>query len=543
MFDAAKTESKNLTCRRIQMLMSTWKDFPKGLRVLLLDGDTDSAAEIKSKLESMDYIVDTFRYENEALSAVSSRPESFHVAIVEISTSNSNGSFEFLETAKDLPTIMTSSVHCIGTMMKCIALGAVEFLRKPLSEDKLRDIWQHVVHKAFYTGGNDLTKSLKPVKESVVSMLLPQLENGEPKKEDSGKTDDASMIHQNDREPPAGNDKYPAPSTPQLEQGGRLLDDRDCHEYTNYSTEKESREQDGEAKSTETTSRSRTAEVNVTVGGPRETMVKENADVVEGTKGENLQNGVVTKGYDAVSEKSNSCPNKASRKKSKIDWTPELHTKFVEAVDQLGIDQAIPSRILKLMKVERLTRHNVASHLQKYRMQGRHILPKEDGRKWLQRQKMHSNIYTNKPIMAFPPYHSNIVVPVSPLYPMWGAPSHPPSIIQMYYPPWQPTESWDSKSYPGVHANGWGCPVMCPTNGYFSRFTQNPTGLHCSCAMDRRRNCVEHHPEEEVIDKTVKEAISKPWLPLPLGLKPPSTEYVLAELSRRGISTIDASTL
>lgn len=26
-------------------------------------------------------------------------------------------------------------------------LGAVEFLRKPLSEDKLRNIWQHVVHK------------------------------------------------------------------------------------------------------------------------------------------------------------------------------------------------------------------------------------------------------------------------------------------------------------------------------------------------------------------------------------------------------------
>lgn len=32
-----------------------WKDFPKGLRVLLLDGDSSSAAEIRSKLEAMDY--------------------------------------------------------------------------------------------------------------------------------------------------------------------------------------------------------------------------------------------------------------------------------------------------------------------------------------------------------------------------------------------------------------------------------------------------------------------------------------------------------
>lgn len=36
----------------------------------------------------------------------------------------------------------------------------------------------------------------------------------------------------------------------------------------------------------------------------------------------------------------------------------------MQAVEQLGADQAIPSRILELMKVEGLTRHNVASHLQ-----------------------------------------------------------------------------------------------------------------------------------------------------------------------------------
>lgn len=47
---------------------------------------------------------------------------------------------------------------------------------------------------------------------------------------------------------------------------------------------------------------------------------------------------------------------------------------------------------------------------------------------------------------------------------------------------------------------------------------------------------------DEVVDKVVKEAISKPWLPLPLGLKPPSTDSVLAELSRQGISTIPHET-
>lgn len=47
-----------------------------------------------------------------------------------------------------------------------------------------------------------------------------------------------------------------------------------------------------------------------------------------------------------------------------VDWTPDLHRRFVQAVEQLGIDQAIPSKILELMRVEGLTRHNVASHLQ-----------------------------------------------------------------------------------------------------------------------------------------------------------------------------------
>lgn len=49
-----------------------------------------------------------------------------------------------------------------------------------------------------------------------------------------------------------------------------------------------------------------------------------------------------------------------------VDWTPELHRRFVQAVEQLGVDKAVPSRILELMGIECLTRHNVASHLQVY---------------------------------------------------------------------------------------------------------------------------------------------------------------------------------
>ncbi|KAA8535310.1 hypothetical protein F0562_030313 [Nyssa sinensis] len=58
----------------------------------------------------------------------------------------------------------------------------------------------------------------------------------------------------------------------------------------------------------------------------------------------------------------------ASQKKPRVVWSIELHRKFVAAVNQLGIDKAVPKRILDLMNVEGLTRENVASHLQKYRL-------------------------------------------------------------------------------------------------------------------------------------------------------------------------------
>ncbi|XP_027902597.1 two-component response regulator ARR2-like isoform X2 [Vigna unguiculata] len=55
-------------------------------------------------------------------------------------------------------------------------------------------------------------------------------------------------------------------------------------------------------------------------------------------------------------------------KKPRVVWSVELHQQFMAAVNQLGIDKAVPKKILELMNVPGLTRENVASHLQKYRL-------------------------------------------------------------------------------------------------------------------------------------------------------------------------------
>lgn len=56
-------------------------------------------------------------------------------------------------------------------------------------------------------------------------------------------------------------------------------------------------------------------------------------------------------------------------KRPRLVWTPRLHRVFEAAVQKLGVDKAVPKTIMQLMNVEGLTRENVASHLQKYRLQ------------------------------------------------------------------------------------------------------------------------------------------------------------------------------
>ncbi|OMO63918.1 hypothetical protein CCACVL1_22182 [Corchorus capsularis] len=79
-------------------------------------------------------------------------------------------------------------------------------------------------------------------------------------------------------------------------------------------------------------------------------------------------------------------------KKRRMIWTKELHNLFIAAINQLGgLDQSVPKKILERMKAMNpniyITRANIGSHLQKYRINLRKLAqPSADHNK---------NIYVN----------------------------------------------------------------------------------------------------------------------------------------------------
>lgn len=97
-----------------------------------------------------------------------------------------------------------------------------------------------------------------------------------------------------------------------------------------------------------------------------------------------------------------------------MEWTQELHERFVNAVETLGADKAVPSKILEHMgpMAAGLTRQNVASHLQKYRT----------------RKRTQNDFCKAAPYCPPAAYHC--WSPFSPHCPMIGAPLRP-----VYSPP------------------------------------------------------------------------------------------------------------
>ncbi|KAL6847015.1 hypothetical protein ACP4OV_022868 [Aristida adscensionis] len=74
----------------------------------------------------------------------------------------------------------------------------------------------------------------------------------------------------------------------------------------------------------------------------------------------------------AVTDAAGAQRQQQAQRKARRCWSPELHRRFVAALQRLGGAQvATPKQIRELMKVDGLTNDEVKSHLQKYRLHTR----------------------------------------------------------------------------------------------------------------------------------------------------------------------------
>ncbi|KAF5939288.1 hypothetical protein HYC85_023547 [Camellia sinensis] len=237
--------------------------FPAGLRVLVVDDDITCLKILEQMLRRCMYHVTTCSQATVALEPVTGEESDVHMPDMD--------GFRLLELVgleMDLPVIMMSADGSTSAVMRGISHGACDYLIKPIREEELKNIWQHVVRKKW---------------------------NENKEHEHSGSLDD--------------NDRHKRGS--------------DDAEYA--------------------------SSINEGAEGFLKTQ-KKRRDAKEEDDGE-LEND-----------------DPSAAKKPRVVWSVELHQQFVSAVNQLGIDKAVPKRILELMNVPGLTRENVASHLQKFRL-------------------------------------------------------------------------------------------------------------------------------------------------------------------------------
>ncbi|KAH9614766.1 hypothetical protein KSS87_012642 [Heliosperma pusillum] len=274
------------------------------------------------------------------------------------------------------------------------------------------------------------------------------------------------------------------------------------------------------------------------------------------------------------------------KRKTKVDWTPELHRRFVQAVEQLGVDKAVPSRILELMGIDCLTRHNIASHLQKYRSHRKHLLAREaEAASWTQKKQMYGvamgggkggiNIspWPHPPTIGFPPMtnamhhghgHGHSFRP----FHVWGHPSMDPHARMAMWskhvvPPTVPLPLPWAPHTPPPDPNFWHSTHHRVTSRYsliynfFLRVAMTtlqpvtvpgipPHAMYrpehgTSLPQSGPTTPLDAHPSKESVDAALGDVLAKPWLPLPIGLKPPSMDSVLGELQRQGVSKIPPS--
>ncbi|KAF8664761.1 hypothetical protein HU200_054483 [Digitaria exilis] len=121
----------------------------RSLRVLLVEHDDSTRQVVTALLRKCGYRVAAVADGMKAWEVMRERAYAFDLVLTEVVMPTLSG-IQLLarivaaDECKNIPVIMMSSQDSIGTVLKCMQKGAVDFLVKPVRKNELRNLWQHV---------------------------------------------------------------------------------------------------------------------------------------------------------------------------------------------------------------------------------------------------------------------------------------------------------------------------------------------------------------------------------------------------------------
>ncbi|KAI3953830.1 hypothetical protein MKW98_017654 [Papaver atlanticum] len=118
-------------------------------RILLCDNDSKSCDEVFSLLCKCSYQVTSARSARQLIDALNAEGPNIDIILSEVDLPTSKGfkMLKYLMRQKEsqrIPVIMMSVQDEVSVVVKCLKLGAVDFLVKPLRTNELLNLWTHV---------------------------------------------------------------------------------------------------------------------------------------------------------------------------------------------------------------------------------------------------------------------------------------------------------------------------------------------------------------------------------------------------------------
>ncbi|KAF3447586.1 hypothetical protein FNV43_RR12773 [Rhamnella rubrinervis] len=282
------------------------------LRIMVVDDDATFLAIVSGLLKMLNHEVVTFRNPLHALSTLGAKKNYFDLVITDVHMPQIDG-FEMQQRVQQhfkLPLIMISADDRESVMLKALERGVALYIVKPVSLNDLKNLWQYVVaakntNKPAHTTSHQSNKSVSSSSSSSPPLLQPPSSSAEKviSSDESINNKTASISSANNT---------------------RSTTHHHHHKYSSKVSAKRKRSHGKE-------------------------LLQQQHDVHRDSSAR-------------VRKTTTTITNGA--RKAKVIWTNALQTRFLEAINYIGLERSVPKKILEAMNVQGLTRENVASHLQ-----------------------------------------------------------------------------------------------------------------------------------------------------------------------------------